>query len=50
VLLATLRAWSTGHGLVGLELDSHLQPIIGDAAALYEHECRWLLRALGVLT
>ncbi|MBX0326259.1 WHG domain-containing protein [Oscillochloris sp. ZM17-4] len=49
VLIATLRCWAIGHGLVGLELDSHLQPIIGDAAALYEHEARALLRGLGVL-
>jgi AcrR family transcriptional regulator len=49
VLIATLRSWSVGHGLVGLELDSHLQPIIGDAAALYGYEARALLRGLGVL-
>jgi AcrR family transcriptional regulator len=49
VLVATLRSWSVGHGLVGLELDSHLQPIIGDVAALYDHEARALLRGLGVL-
>lgn len=48
VLLATLRAWAFGHGLVGLELDHHLQPIIGDAAALYRHELDELLRRLGV--
>ncbi|NNJ08858.1 TetR/AcrR family transcriptional regulator [Chloroflexales bacterium ZM16-3] len=48
VLIATLRCWAIGHGLVGLELDSHLQPIIGDVAALYEHEARALLRGLGV--
>jgi AcrR family transcriptional regulator len=49
VMLAMLRAWSMCHGLIGLELDSHLQPIIGDAAALYEYECRWLLRSIAVL-
>ncbi|MEI7772612.1 MAG: TetR-like C-terminal domain-containing protein, partial [Chloroflexales bacterium] len=49
VLVATLRSWAIGHGLVGLELDSHLQPIIGDAAALYDYEARALLRGLGVL-
>jgi AcrR family transcriptional regulator len=49
VLIATLRSWSVGHGLVGLELDSHLQPIIGDTAALYSHETSALLRGLGVL-
>jgi AcrR family transcriptional regulator len=49
VLVATLRAWAIGHGLIGLELDSHLQPIIGDVAALYEHEARALLRGLRLL-
>jgi hypothetical protein len=48
VLLITLRAWGLGHGLIGLELDHHLQPIIGDASALYAYEVRRMLRELGV--
>jgi AcrR family transcriptional regulator len=48
-LVATLRSWSLGHGLIGLELDSHLQPMIGDAGALYAYEAQALLRGLGVL-
>ena len=48
MLLATMRAWGMAHGLVGLELDHHLQPIVGDAAALYAFEMRRLLRELGV--
>lgn len=48
VLLATLRAWAIGHGLIGLELDHHLQPIIGDTAALFRYEIAALLQQLGV--
>ncbi len=48
VLVATLRIWSAAHGLVGLELDSHLQPVIGDSAAFYAFEMRALLRSIGV--
>lgn len=49
VLIATMRAWAVGHGLVGLELDHQTQPIIGDAAALFAYEVRELLGQLGVL-
>lgn len=48
VLLAAMRAWAMGHGLVGLELDHHLQPIIGDVSALYGYEVQHLLQELGV--
>lgn len=47
-LLAALRAWAMGHGMVGLELDHHLQPIIGDVPALYVFEMQRMLRELGV--
>jgi AcrR family transcriptional regulator len=50
VLQATLRAWALGHGLIGLELDHHTQPIIGDAAELFAYEVRALLRQFGVLS
>lgn len=49
VLMATLRAWAVGHGLIGLELDHQTQPIIGDAAALFAYEVRELLRQFGIL-
>jgi AcrR family transcriptional regulator len=49
VLLATTRAWALGHGLIGLEIDHHTQPILGDAEALYRFEMRELLLRLGVL-
>jgi hypothetical protein len=47
-LMATLRVWALGHGLIGLELDHHLQPLIGDVDALYDHEMRALLRQFGL--
>lgn len=49
VLLAMLHAWGLGHGLVALELNGQLQPLIGDAGALFEHAVRSLLHTLGVL-
>lgn len=47
-LVATLRAWALGHGLVALELNGQLAPIIGDAASLYEHTIQGLLDSFGV--
>lgn len=49
VLLAMLHAWGLGHGLVALELNGQLQPIIGDAGALFEHAVRSVLHTLGVV-
>ncbi len=49
VLLAILHAWGLGHGLVALELNGQLQPIIGDAGALFEHAARSVLQTLGVV-
>ncbi|EFO80241.1 TetR family transcriptional regulator [Oscillochloris trichoides DG-6] len=46
VLVGTLRVWAVGHGLVGLELDHHLQPLIGDVAAFYAYEVERLLQSL----
>jgi AcrR family transcriptional regulator len=48
VLLATMRAWAIGHGLIGLEIDHHIQPIIGDPAAHFAAEVDALLAQLGV--
>ena len=42
-----LMAWGHGHGLIMLELDGHLQPIVGDPAALYAHRVADLLRQMG---
>lgn len=47
-LMAAMHAWAIGHGLVGLELDHHLQPILGDVDAFYVYEIRALLRRLGI--
>jgi len=43
-----LTVWGTIHGLVSLELFNHLQPIVGDPAALYRHYAGTLLRRLGL--
>lgn len=48
VLAAMLHAWGFGHGLVALELNGQLHPIIGDPAAFFEHALAALLRAIGV--
>lgn len=48
VLLASLHAWCLGHGLVALEIDNHLQPIIGDPAAFFAYQTRALLGELGL--
>ncbi|NJM05797.1 cupin domain-containing protein [Candidatus Gracilibacteria bacterium] len=50
VLLATIHAWAMGHGLIGLELDHHLQPVIGDVDALFAYEVNALLRQFGLVT
>ncbi len=41
-----LTGWARIHGLVILELNHHLQPAIGDAAALYRYEVDALLSQL----
>ena len=45
-LLAT--GWARIHGLVLLELFHHLQPMIGDPAALYAYELAAFLAAMGL--
>lgn len=44
ILLAT---WSKIHGMISLELYSHLQPIIGDPGAFYRFEVLALLHRMG---
>jgi AcrR family transcriptional regulator len=48
-LLAALRAWALGHGLIGLEQDHQTQPLIGDAEAHFVYEIQVLLQQLGVV-
>ncbi len=42
-----IMAWGHGHGLIMLELDGHLQPIVGDVTTLYAHRVNDLLRQMG---
>jgi AcrR family transcriptional regulator len=42
-LYGVLSAWAQLHGLITLEMFHHLQPIIGDAGALYRAEVEALL-------
>lgn len=48
VLYLALAGWSLAQGLVSMEIFHHLEPLIGDPAALYRHETRLWLRRLGV--
>jgi AcrR family transcriptional regulator len=43
-----MTGWSRIHGMVMLELFHHLQPVIGDAGALYEYEIRAFHQRLGM--
>jgi hypothetical protein len=47
-LLAAVRAWALGHGLIGLELDHQTQPLIGDPADHFYYETHTLLHQFGV--
>ena len=44
--LLFVAGWALLHGLITLELFGHLQPIIGDAGALYHAEVEALLARL----
>jgi AcrR family transcriptional regulator len=46
-LYALIAGWAQIHGLVTLELFHHLQPVIGDPAALFDYEVTLLLDQLG---
>lgn len=48
ILTTMLYAWGLGHGLVALELNGQLQPIIGDAGAFFDYSLRALLHGLGI--
>jgi AcrR family transcriptional regulator len=43
-----MTGWSRIHGMVMLELFHHLQPVIGDAGALYEYEIHAFHQRLGL--
>ncbi|MFN3359731.1 MAG: TetR/AcrR family transcriptional regulator [Pseudomonas sp.] len=48
-LIALLMSgWARIHGMVQLELFNHLQPLVGDAAALYRYEIDALVQSLGM--
>jgi AcrR family transcriptional regulator len=47
-LLAAVRAWALGHGLIGLELDHQTQSLIGDPADHFHYEIHILLHQFGV--
>ncbi len=40
--------WTRLHGLVTLELFHQLTPMVGDPAAMFEHECRQMIYQLGI--
>lgn len=48
IMVVLLEVWALGHGLVALELNGQLQPIIGDVGALFDHSLRGLLHRLGL--
>ncbi|HMQ33239.1 MAG TPA: TetR/AcrR family transcriptional regulator [Chloroflexaceae bacterium] len=48
VMLAMLQAWSVGHGMVALELNGQLQPLIGDPGPFYDYSLGGLLRSFGL--
>lgn len=43
-----LRVWGRMHGLVALEIDGHIHPVVGNPAALHRAEMRDLVRSLGL--
>ncbi|MCL4827978.1 MAG: TetR/AcrR family transcriptional regulator [Caldilinea sp.] len=45
-----ISGWARIHGMVMLELFHHLQPLVGDAAALYRYEIDALVQHLGLTT
>lgn len=46
-LAMVLSMWGSFHGLIALELFHHLQPLVGDAAALYRFEVEAMLGRMG---
>jgi AcrR family transcriptional regulator len=45
-----MSGWARIYGLTALEMYHHLQPLVGDAAALYRYEINALLHYLGMAT
>lgn len=45
-----MSGWARIYGLTALEMYHHLQPLVGDAAALYRYEINALLNSLGMTT
>lgn len=45
-----MSGWARIHGMVMLELFHHLQPLVGDVAALYRYEIEALVRYLSMST
>jgi len=45
-----MSGWARIYGLTALEMYHHLQPLVGDAAALYRYEINALLQYLGMAT
>jgi AcrR family transcriptional regulator len=48
VFSAMVQAWGTGHGLVALELNGQLHPILGDPASFFDFSLLGLLRGFGL--
>lgn len=48
-LAAMLYTWGFGHGLVALELNGQLDPLVGDPAIFFDHAICALLRSLGAV-
>lgn len=45
-----MSGWARIYGLTALEMYHHLQPLVGDTAALYRYEIKALLHYLGMTT
>lgn len=48
VLYLATVGWTRIHGIIMLELFTHIQPVIGDSEAFYRFEILHLLRSLGL--
>ncbi len=46
-LYLTVVGWARIHGILMLELFEHIQPVIGDVGAFYQHEIQVMLTQLG---
>jgi AcrR family transcriptional regulator len=48
MITAMVLGWSQIHGLIGMELFHHIQPLIGDPGPLYEYQVKQMLRGFGL--